>query len=112
MRQVLAAKFRMLEREAARLAIELNLASAELQNLKEEIAQRERDQSAIVEVSYANEQQLTQARTVVSDLHLEAERTRGRLEYQTKEIQQIEQRLAHGQTGTGDVRREMAKKRR
>ncbi|MGI8958610.1 MAG: chromosome segregation protein SMC [Bryobacteraceae bacterium] len=97
LRQVLAAKFRMLEREAARLAIELNLASAELQNLKSEIARCEQDQTAIVEASYANEQHLTQARTVVSDLHLEAERTRGRLEYQTKEIQQIEERLTYGQ---------------
>ncbi|MGI9075302.1 MAG: chromosome segregation protein SMC [Bryobacteraceae bacterium] len=97
LRQVLAAKFRMLEREAARLAIELNLASAELQNLKGEIAQREQDQTAVIEGSYANEQQLTHARTVVSDLHLEAERSRGRLEYQTKEIQQIEQRLTSGQ---------------
>jgi chromosome segregation protein len=97
LRQMLAAKFRMLEREAARLAIELNLASAELQNLKAEIAQREQDQAAIVEASRANEQQLTQARSVVSDLHLEAERTRGRLEYQTKEIQQIEHRLTVGQ---------------
>lgn len=97
LRQVLAAKFRMLEREAAKLAIELNLASAELQNLKGEIAQREQDQAAIVEASYANEQHLTQARTIVSDLHLEAERTRSRLEYQTRQIQQIEQRLTHGQ---------------
>src|SRR5881227_250892 len=32
LRQVLAAKFRALEREAAKIAIELNLASAELQN--------------------------------------------------------------------------------
>jgi chromosome segregation protein len=97
LRQVLAAKFRMLEREAAKLAIELNLASAELQNLKAEIAQREQDQAAIVETSYANDQQLTEARTAVSDLHLEAERTRSRLEYQTRQIQQIEQRLTHGQ---------------
>jgi chromosome segregation protein len=97
LRQVLAAKFRMLEREAAKLAIELNLASAELQNVKAAIAQREQDQAAIVEASYANEQQLTDARTAVSDLHLEAERTRSRLEYQTRQIQQIQQRLTHGQ---------------
>ena len=97
LRQLLAAKFRMLEREAARLAIELNLASAELQNLKGEIAQREQNQATIGEASHANEQKLTQARTVVSDLHLEAERTRGRLEYQTKEIQRIEQHLTLGQ---------------
>jgi chromosome segregation ATPase len=68
-----------------------------LQNIKAAIAQREQDQAAIVEASYANEQQLTDARTAVSDLHLQAERTRSRLDYQTRQIQQIEQRLTHGQ---------------
>ncbi len=97
LRQVLAAKFRMLEREAAKIAIELNLASTELQNVQTDIAQRERDQAAIVEASYASEHNLTEARKLVSDLHLEAERARGRLEYQTKEIRQIEQRLTYGQ---------------
>ncbi len=100
LRQVLAAKFRMLERDAAKVAIELNLASSELQKLQTEVAGREQHQAATIEASFANEQDLTQARKLVSDLHLEAERARGRFEHQTKEIEQIEHRLQSGQRDT------------
>ncbi len=97
LRQVLAAKFRMLERETAKIAIELNLASAELQMAQTTIAERETDQTAVLEQSYANEQELTGSRKLLADFHLEAERVRGRLEYQIKQIEQIEQRLMSGE---------------
>ncbi len=106
LRQVLAAKFRMLEREAAKVAIELNLASSELQKLQAEIAKREQHHAATIDASYLNEQDLTQARKLLSDLHLEAERARGRLEHQTKEIEQIDQRLQSGRHDTETVDRQ------
>ncbi len=93
LRQVLAAKFRMLERETARIAIELNLASAQLQNRQTAITERETNQAAVLEDSYATEQELTRTRKLLADFHLEAERARGRLEYQIKQIEQIDQRL-------------------
>jgi chromosome segregation protein len=43
------------------------------------------------------EHDLTAARKQLADLQLEAERARGRLEYQLKQVQQIEQRLATAQ---------------
>jgi chromosome segregation protein len=98
LRQVLAARFRQLERESAKVAIELNLASAELQVAQTAIGERETEQTALLESSYANEQQLTNARKLLADLNLEAERARGRLEYQIKQIQQIEGRLNAGET--------------
>jgi chromosome segregation protein len=96
LRQVLAARFQMLERESARLAIELSTASAELEAAKTAIAEREAQQTAMLEQSYANEQELTAARKSLADYNLENERTRGKLDYQLRQIQQIETRLTNG----------------
>ncbi len=93
LRQLLAARFRQLERETAKVAIELNLASAELQNAQTTIQEREAEQTSVLEASYANEQELTTARQLLADLNVEAERARGKLEYQAKQVEQIEQRL-------------------
>lgn len=93
LRQLLAAKFAVAERENAKTAIELNLAIAELQKLQTEISDRETEQAGIVEALYATERELTEARKNLADLQLEAERVRGRLEYQTKQIEQIQERL-------------------
>ena len=97
LRQLLAARFRRLERETAKVAIELSLASAELQSAQTAIVEREDEQTRVLESSYATEQELTAARQQLADLSLEAERARGRLEYQAKQIEQIEQRLGAGE---------------
>jgi chromosome segregation protein len=96
LRQVLAARFRMLERETAKVAIELNLASAALEEVQGTIASRESEQTNLLDASYANEEQLTASRQQLADLQLEAERARGQLEYQLKQIFQIDQRLEAG----------------
>jgi chromosome segregation protein len=96
LRQVLAARFRMLEREIAKVAIELNLASAALEEVQTAITTRETDQADILEASYSNEEQLTASRQQLADIQLEAERARGQFEYQIKQIQQIDQRLDSG----------------
>ncbi len=100
LKQVLAARFQSLERETAKVTIELNLASAELQSVQEVIAAHEEEQTAVAETSRATEGELTQTRKQLADLQLEAERARGRLEYQSKQAQQIEQRLASGEQET------------
>jgi chromosome segregation protein len=94
LRQVLAARFKLLEREAAKTAIELNLASTELQSVLAGVASQEEQQAAIIELSYSIEAELTEARKRLADLQLEAERARSRLEYQSKQVQQIDARLA------------------
>ncbi|HEX3683302.1 MAG TPA: chromosome segregation protein SMC [Bryobacteraceae bacterium] len=96
LRQVLAARFRMLERETAKVAIELNLASAALEEAQATIATREAEHANLLDASYANEERLTAARQQLADLQLEAERARGQLEYQLKQINQIDQRLRAG----------------
>jgi chromosome segregation protein len=96
LRQVLAAKFQMLERETARLVIELNLASAEFEQARTAIGERETQQTEVLERSYSTEQELTGARKRHADLKVENERSRGQLEYQLRQIQQIDGRLAGG----------------
>ncbi|HEX4749248.1 MAG TPA: chromosome segregation protein SMC [Bryobacteraceae bacterium] len=97
LRQVLTVRFRLLEREMAKVAIELNLASTELQAAQTTVAEREAGQTKIIEESYAVEQELTAARKVLADLQLEAERARGKVEYQTTQILEIENRLVSGE---------------
>jgi chromosome segregation protein len=97
LRQVLAVEFQIQEREAAKLTIELNLASKELDSVQAAIAERETEQTKAMENSYITEQELTEARKQLADLQLEAERARAQLEYQTKQVHQIEQRLSSGE---------------
>jgi chromosome segregation protein len=94
LRQVLAAKFKLLERELAKAAIELNLANSELQAIQAEIGAQEQQQATVIQSSYAIEAELTEARKQLADLRLEAERARGRLEYQSKQIERIEARVS------------------
>ncbi len=93
LRQLLAARFELLDREMAKIAIELNLASAEWQTAQTSIAEREVEQEIVLAVSYDIEGRLTEARKQLADLKLEAERTRGRFEYQTKQVERIKQTL-------------------
>ena len=93
LRRLLAAQFRQLERETAKVAIELNLASSELEAAQSTIQEREEEQTVVLESTYANEQELTAARQLLADLNVEAERARAKLEYQAKQVEQIAQRL-------------------
>jgi chromosome segregation protein len=97
LRELLTVKFRSLEREMAGIAIELNLASAELEKAQAEIAEREGSQEKVLAASYDNERELTEARKQLAELKLESERVRGKLEYQTKQIERTASALETGQ---------------
>ena len=106
LRQLLAAKFHILERETAKTAIEFNLRSTELQQLQTSVKDREEAHGGLQTGLYATEQELTAARKQLAHLHLEAERARGRLEHQVKQVQQIDQRLASGEQESVDLDRQ------
>ncbi len=89
LRQLLTERFRLLERDAAQIVIELNLATAEWQKAQAAIAEQEAGQEKTLADSYETEARLTEARRQLADLKLEAERARGRLEYQTKQVERI-----------------------
>ena len=97
LRLVLSGKFRWLERDAAKTAINLNLAATELKSLTEEVAEREREYALRQEDCYQIEHQLTAERQTLSDLNVEATRTRGRLESQVRESGAMEQRIAQAE---------------
>jgi chromosome segregation protein len=107
LRASLAARFRMLERDAAKTALDLNLANAEFQKLSTEVTEREQEHTALQEACYRNDAELAEARRHLADLQLEQERTRGRLDSQAQQIGTMEQRLAQGETESQELEKRL-----
>jgi len=103
LKRSLTGRFRMLERDAAKTALDLNLANTEFQNLSNQVAEREQEHGALQETCYRNDAELTAARKKLADVQLDQERTRGKLESQAKEIAAIEQRFTLGETETQEL---------
>jgi chromosome segregation protein len=97
LRVALSGKFRMVEREAAKAALDLSLASADLRALAEQVAAKELAHTEIQGQSYQTEQQLTEQRRELAECQVETERARGKLESQVKESGAIEQRIAQAE---------------
>src|SRR5271156_3194410 len=100
LRVALSGKYRLLERDAAQTAIELNLAAGELKSLSEQVAEKEQSHEQRQLSCYELEEQLTAARQRLAELNVEAERTRGRLASQVKESGAIEERIAQAEKET------------
>ena len=97
LRLVLAAQFRQLEREAAKAALDLNLASTELRTISEDVTANEQERERLQTSCYETEARLTALRAELAAFQVEAERTRGRLEAQVRETGAIEERIAQGE---------------
>jgi chromosome segregation protein len=108
LRQVLAGRYLMLERETAKIALDLKMAVAGLEELSASAAGQERDHSRSQQEGYQTEAELTEARKRLAELNLELERTRGRLEYQARQVAAIEQRLAQGDGESQEAERRLA----
>jgi chromosome segregation protein len=94
---MLANKFRFLEREAAKVAIELTEASTAHATLAAALQQKDGEQQKLQAQFFETEAALTAARKVLAEQQLEAERTRGRLTTQSQQIGNIEQRLGQNE---------------
>jgi chromosome segregation protein len=103
LRRAVAGRFQTLEREAAKLALDLNQAQAAFHGFSGQVQEQEHQYTATQESCYRTEAALTAARGRVAELNLESERTRGRLELQAKQIGGLEERLAAGETETQDL---------
>lgn len=103
LRLSLAGRFRMLEREAAKTALDLNVATSEFQELSGQVLEKESQHAHLQEQCFRVEAELTEARRQVSELRVDQERTRGRLESQAKQIGAIEHRLSQGETETQEL---------
>ncbi len=110
LRQVLAGKHRTLNELLNRTTIELNLVIGQLQAMQAAIAAHEGQQATLYATLQMVEQQLTETRNQLSALQVEAERARGRVEHQAKQIEQIGVRLISGEREITDIagRREEA----
>jgi len=97
LKQTLAGRYKLLEREATRIAVELTEATRRYQELSTRIAEQEREQQDLRARGYAVEGELTATRETLSQLRLEAERTRGRIESQAREIANMEARITQGE---------------
>ncbi len=100
LRNAVSGRFRLLERDAAKLALDLNQAQSTFQTLSADVQSKEQEHARTQESCYQIEASLTEARARVAELNLESERTRGRLELQAKQIGAIEERMAAGETET------------
>ncbi len=105
LRRSLTGRYRTLEREAAKTALDLNLANAAFQTLSNQVLDQEREHASLQETCYRNDADLTEARQRLADLQIEQERTRGKLESQARQIGAIEERLAQGETETQELER-------
>jgi chromosome segregation protein len=94
LRRAVSGRFQLLEREAAKLALDLGQAQTTFQNLSAEVQANEQEHARTQESCYQVEAALTASRARVAELNLETERTRGRLESQARQIGAIEERLA------------------
>ena len=103
LRQAVAGRFRMLEGEAARMALDLSQAQGLFTEISAQLQEKEGEHTRIQETCYRTEAELTAARARVAELNLESERTRGRLELQAKQIGAIGERLTANETETQDL---------
>ena len=103
LRTVLAGRYVSLNAETGRAAAALETASAELKDLTIQAADNDAERQKAQEVFYALEAQLTDARTALAEMSIEAERTKGRLEAQVGEASGIEQRMTRADEENSDL---------
>ena len=94
---VLSGKYRLLERDAAKTAIDLNLAAAEFQTLSGKVSEQEGAHERAQAACYELEERLTAKRLELAEANVEAERARGRLEGQVKESSATEGRITQAE---------------
>ncbi len=108
LRKSLTGRYRMLERDAAKTALDLNVASSEFQNLSNQVAERESEHAGLQETCYRNDAELKAARQKLANLQLEQERTRSKLDLQAKQIGGIDERLSQGEAETEESEKRLA----
>ncbi|MFN0106837.1 MAG: chromosome segregation protein SMC [Bryobacteraceae bacterium] len=108
LRLLLAGKYKTLEREASKAAIEMSLAAGSFETLGADLRTRESEYTELRQACYQHEEALTAQRKELADLQLEAERTRGRLNSQSQQVASIEQRLAGGENESQEVEKRLA----
>lgn len=107
LRVALTGRYILLEREAVRVGRDLSEASSLYQQFHASVSQEEQALAAARESFYQLEADLTETRKRLSEVRVEAERTRGQIESQARQIGSIDQRLQQGETETEDLARRL-----
>ena len=97
LKTAISGRYRVVEREATKFALDLSLASDEFSGLSTQVGEKEGVHAENKEQFYHTEQVLTTERAQLSEAKLEAERTRSKLELQSKQVGTIEERLTAGE---------------
>lgn len=97
LRVALTGRYRLLEREATRVALELGEATRGYQELYASVESEEKALASARESFYQTEANLTEARKRLAEVRIETERTRGQIESQARQIAGIDQRLQQGE---------------
>ena len=108
LRLLIVGKYKTLEREASKAAIEMSQAAAGFETLGVELRAKETEYTALQQTCYQHEEALTAQRKELADLQIEAERARGRLNSQSQQVASIEQRLAGGENESQEVEKRLA----
>ncbi len=108
LRRLLSGRYRLLEREAARIALDLNLANAEFQHISAELQECEGQYGRLQAEGYEAERELAEARRRLSELELDLERTRSRKESQLRQVVSIEERLSQAEHEAAELDRRTA----
>ena len=103
LRVALSGRFRMLERELAKIALDLNVATGEFQKLNAEIAESEKKHGGLQEHTYAVEAKLTEARKRLPNSELKPSAFADAWNPQARQIASIEERLTRGENETQEL---------
>ncbi|HWB99281.1 MAG TPA: chromosome segregation protein SMC, partial [Bryobacteraceae bacterium] len=109
LRLALSGRFRLLEREAAKAALDLNVVTGELRGLSDQVTAQDQEHTRFQALCYETEQKLTETRSQLASLNVEAERTRGRLASQVKESGAIEQRISQAESESQELDQRLQK---
>lgn len=112
LRSALTGRFLLLEREAARVAVELSQATHQFNELTATVKAGDDAVKQARERFYQTEASLTAARQRLSETELDAERTRGQIEAQARQIAGFESRLNQGETESAQLGERLAQLRR
>jgi chromosome segregation protein len=98
LRVVLAGRFERLSEDEARVAESREEAARGYERLAQSLAAKEQDHARLQAACFHLEKELTAIRARLAELQVEAERTRGRIESQARQIGTMDQRIEQGES--------------
>lgn len=97
LKRSLTGRYLILEREVARVAIELNQAAHHFQETQARVAEEDKALADARQEAWHTETELTGARQALANAQVESERVKGQIENQAREVATIDQRFEQGE---------------